>query len=295
MWESRAKGLFTKKLVSADQLAGNFFLLAKWHEKEFTVNVQTAHDAGVACMLFYEADPESVSFDLKNIDGWPEEKVIDLQNIINAVMVGGVDGVPRDVKGVMIDCSKVIQKDGKKITAQWIAGYGDWLLQKVWDLLGIPVYLYMDQNPLIEWKNDPVSIETLYTFIAKWGGVCTVDWANEIDENGYPVNWSVVDKDGAISIVEKPSLTYDDGQPWLFIFYHLDGDGNIDVIHHYVEATLAETLGFSPPAQDPVDESEWDGNEGDDNFEDKGIKQILSMILIEQKKTNVYLENIINL
>ena len=275
MWASKAKGLFTKQLVTAAQLAGNDFLLAKYG-KDFHTNVQTAHVAGVACMLFYEADPEPyLDWNLDDRDNWDEWKCDDFVNIINAIMVGGINGVPRRVDGVMMDASKVDLPGGKKITAQWIVGYCEWLMNKVYDALKLPIYLYMNRNPINAWKHDTVSIETLYSFIARWEGVSTFDFWVGVGENGVPA-------DNA-----KPLLPYDDGQPWLFWFYHVDDDGNIDVLHQYDAATLYGVLGFTPAVSgEPYDSGNSGGDGGSEPVVSGKTNELLTAILAELKETN---------
>ena len=53
MWESKAKGLFTKKLISSSDLSGKDFLIARYDDS-FHTNVQTAYDNNIPCFLFYE-------------------------------------------------------------------------------------------------------------------------------------------------------------------------------------------------------------------------------------------------
>jgi hypothetical protein len=238
----RSKGLFAKKLVTASQLVGRDYLIAK-HGDSFHANVQTAFDAGVPCLLFYENDPEKLIDCGLNEKNWPDDKNADLQAIIKDVMVGGVQGTRRAIHGIMIDCSKVVQSNGKILTAQWIAQSGNHLMNRVWSLLKIPVYLYMNMNPINQYKDDAVSTETLRQFIGRWGGVSTVDWA-QVGADGYPV------------ADERPLLPYDDGQPWKFWFYHVDsnpstGSGtNIDVLYQWDKVRLygKDELGYQAPA-----------------------------------------------
>jgi hypothetical protein len=245
MWQLKAKGLFTKELITAEKLAGKDFLVSK-HGDSFHTNVQTAYDAGIPTLLFYEADPEPMINSGLDPDGWSDAGMPDLQNIINDVMVDGLGGVKRAVHGVMIDCSKfsyvATQGNGEKktiyITAPWISEYGSELLMRTSKRLGLPVYLYMNMNAVTYYKSigDSVSVETLYRFIASWQGVSTVDWAG-VDTAGYPLD------------TEKPVLPYDDGQPWLFWFYHLNADGMIDVLHQYGKEYLygEDELNFKAP------------------------------------------------
>ena len=232
---SRSRGLFTKKLVSAAQMAGKDYLITK-HGDSFHPNVQTAYDIGIPCILFYENDPEKLIDSGLNEKNWPDDKNADLQAIIKDVMAGGLGGTKRAVHGIMIDCSKVMQTDGKILTAQWITRTGSHLLSRVWALLGIPVYLYMNMNPINQYKDDPVSTETLFGFIASWQGVSTVDWA-QVGADGYPV------------ASEKPTLPYDDGQPWRFWFYHVNSNTNIDVLYQWDRAWLycEKELGYQIP------------------------------------------------
>jgi hypothetical protein len=251
-WESKAKGLFTKKLISAADLYGKDLLISQYDDS-FHTNVQTAADFGIPTMLFYPNDPEKLIQSGLNPDSWGDDQHEDLQNIINAVMVGGVTGVPRAVQGVMIDCSKVYTTDSKKLTAQWITETAAHLGSRIWALLKLPVWYYMNMEPITAWKDDANMLETLNTFIDNSGGIATVDWAT---------------LDGDIpASTKKPTLPYDGGKPWSFWFYHVDENVNIDVLAYADTNSIYGDawLNFTPSSSsgDPSAGSGSDGDSGD--------------------------------
>lgn len=274
MWEAKARGLFTKKLISQADLVNRDFLIAK-HGDSFHQNVQTAYDLGKPCLLFYENNPELlVPYGLDE-SKWPDDQNEDLQAIINDVMVGGVNGTKRAIHGVMIDCSKTITSDGKTLTVQWLTQTGQNLINKVWKYLRLPVYLYMNMSPVYTYKSRLNDIETLYGFIAANQGISTVDWAT-ITPQGFPID------------SERPVLPYDDGQPWQFWFFHVDNNVNIDVLHYFDKATLYKTLNYSAstPPVTPGDP----GDSGDSG--DSGVDS--SLVLAELQKQTLLLQQILD-
>ncbi len=273
MWEAKSRGLFTKKVITKADLTGRDYLIAK-HGDSFHQNVQTAYDVGKPCFLFYENNPELLIDLGLDVNRWPDDQNQDLQAIINDVMVGGVNGSKRAIHGVMIDCSKTITSTGKTLTSQWLTQTGQNLINKVWKYLKLPVYLYMNMNPVNTYKNNLNDIETLYSFISANQGISTVDWAT-ISPAGYPID------------SERPVLPYDDGQHWLFWFYHVDSSVNIDVLHYFDKTTLYQTLNYSVsiPSTDPGDPGDT-GNTGDSTVDS-------SLVLAELKKQTLVLQEML--
>jgi hypothetical protein len=269
MWEAKAKGLYTNNLITKADLSGKDYLIAK-HGTSFHTNVQTAYDVGIPCILFYENNPELLVDNGLNVNNWPDNQNEDLQNVINDVMVGGVNGVKRAIHGIMIDCSKTISSTGKTFTVQWLTQTGQNLINKAWKYLKLPVYLYMNMSPVYTYKNSLNDIETLYSYIAANQGISTVDWAT-ITSTGYPID------------SEKPVLPYDDGQPWIFWFYHVNSAVNIDVLHYHDKATLYSSLNYSP--------SSSTGNTGDTG--DTGSTVDSSLVLAELVKQTALLQQIL--
>jgi len=270
MWESKSRGLFTKKVITQADLNGRDYLIAK-HGDSFHQNVQTAYDAGKPCLLFYENNPELLVDLGLDVNRWPDDKNQDLQAIINDVMVGGVNGSKRAIHGVMIDCSKTITSTGKTLTVQWLTQTGQNLINKVWKYLKLPVYLYMNMTPVHTYKNNLNDIETLYSFISANQGISTVDWAT-ISPAGFPI------------ASERPILPYDDGQHWMFWFYHVDSAVNIDVLHYFDKTTLYQSLNYSAviPPVNP-------GDPGDPG--DSGVDSTL--VLAELRKQTLLLQEML--
>lgn len=275
MWEAKARGLYTKNLISKSALSGKDFLIAK-HGDTFHQNVQTAYDVGIPCMLFYENNPELLGDYNLGEQYWPDDKNIDLQNVINDVMVGGLNGAKRAVHAIMIDCSKTVSSTGKTFTAQWLTQTGQNLINKVWKYLRLPVYLYMNMSPVYTYKNNLNDIETLYSFIARNDGVSTVDWAT-ITSAGYPID------------SEKPVLPYDDGQHWQFWFYHVDSSVNIDILHYFDKTALYSEWNYSPSTNSGDSGSTDDGSSGDSGSSTVDSSEVLA----ELKKQTALLQQIL--
>ena len=181
-WTDNALGLFTQDLVSPLDLDGYDFLIAEINDT-FTDNVQSAYDAEKPCILFanHHITTDDVNYGM-NPDLWN-------QHIESHPLIKDLDkyiysgDVKRVIHGVMINCQYVTDENKEPLTVTWWTERNRWLLNTIYARYELPIYMYLNKDPVIEYKDE---IESVYK-LCKDFGVSVVDFVHIFDENEYPV------------------------------------------------------------------------------------------------------------
>jgi len=231
-WTKKARGLWVDGvLVTKEQLSDMDYLIAKGDEF-FHRNVQTAYDAGIPCILFYENRPEIwIDAGLNELK-WPDSANICLKEI--KALVGS-----RAIHGVMIDMSRTRAENGTALMASWIIRTGQHLINRVWETMRKPLFMYMNRNPLTVPGISSEDVELIRGFLEK-NDTSTVRLTS-CDNNLLP-------------LAERPLLPYDGGQSWSFWQYASKTTGILFSISSMTVDALHELLGFevtSPIDPDP--------------------------------------------
>ena len=180
MWSDNALGLFSQSYVYPAALADYDFLIAEIGES-FTANVQSAYDAKIPCILFApnKVLKWHVDFGLNN-PNWPtaEQEPL-IKDLDRYIMMGDVK---REIHGIMLDCEYVTDEFKSPLTVNWWYERAKWMLDMIWNRYRLPIYLYMNKDPVTEYNVQP-DIELVYKLCADYG-VSVVDFVAE----GFPSN-----------------------------------------------------------------------------------------------------------
>lgn len=208
-WSSRAIGLWhdSKDPLSATSLQGMDFLLAKIGANFVQGHCNLAYNAKIPFGLFFEADPELYGLcPIGDFNRWPDITGDPTIKMLDSYIMSGT--MKRAIHFIVIDCSKTINSYGKTITPMWIVKTGERLISLIWQKYKLPVYLYMNQNPVVSAATDPAGKEALNLFLNSNGDGLSVFSKPAIGVDGYPA-------DGT-----RPVLAYDGGKPWGFWLYN---------------------------------------------------------------------------
>lgn len=123
------------------------------------VNIQIASDIGVPCFGVYRLDPELYLENKGGLDStqWAQgEADLQMQTLKRQIFMAS--GAKRRIHGIILDCSKYKQNDGKLITGNWVRAVALFIYNAIWDTWKIPVYMYFSPASI---SNDKVVMETL--------------------------------------------------------------------------------------------------------------------------------------
>lgn len=210
-WKKCARGVFLDgdQAGSVEKLKPYGVLIAKLGSA-FNANVQTAYECGRPVVVF--AEHQILKWHVEcGLDKakWPlpaQEPLI--QAIDHAILSGGAKIA---VHGIMLDCSSTKNELGETLTSTWYTERTDWMLNMVYKRYGLPIYLYMNKNPINTYKGQ-AGEQGVIQLMAKHG-VCTVSLVSNLDD-GYPFP------------LVYPSLPYNDTSlvRWNFWLYDLTED-----------------------------------------------------------------------
>ncbi len=227
-WGGNARGIYWRKDKSYYAPKQYDFVIAE-ASKDFPATIQDAYDTGKPILLFYANNPE-LYVDM-NLGAWPEP---DNDPQIKEIdrMLKMANGAMRKVHGIILDCSKVRMSNGKNLTDVWIAEHGKHMVEIIWKRYHLPVWMYMNGDPLKAWPNS----QHIIGLIENWG-LSTVSIAEEVD--GYPINGS------------KPNLPYSGKNGWDFWLYSVGDDWKF--LYNGDVASLYKILNFTPRDTVPAD------------------------------------------
>jgi len=175
-----ARGIYVKgnQIISIEKASQYDFIVGEIGSN-CANTIQVAHDVDIPFILFTPSMLGRAVIDQgPDVAEWKTENQPCIKELDRAIYS---NGVKRIIHAIMVDCSAVEDEKGKPISAWWITVYSDWLLKKIWQRYGIPVYLYMNKQPYALANSD--GREMLISLIAEWG-LCTVTQVQVID--GYP-------------------------------------------------------------------------------------------------------------
>jgi hypothetical protein len=237
IYSNKPKGIWVDggDEISVADLAGKDFLIAKVGTK-FHANVQNAYDAKIPLIMFYQFRPEIWEGSVLNVNAWPADQNICINEIRNWVMSGGSK---RAIHGLMLDCSEPNPRN--KTDVFWLTMPAKKFIDDLWAEFKMPNYLYMNRNPLTLYTSQ-TGKDTLYQFVASQDGMSTPTWVN-VDVNNIPL-------DGT-----KPLMDYNNTKTWFWL-YKVAGARLLALYMQGDKATLYDDLGFiggsvTPPVVDP--------------------------------------------
>lgn len=228
-WTGKSRGLWADSSVevTAEQLtAGKYDFLITKHGTALHKNVSAAAKAQIPCVLFYEANPGA--WDVLDETRWADERNIQLNEIIGDIFYDNT-AIKRGIHGVMVDAS-IVNKGGTKFSGPWIKTNAQHLLARVWARVGLPNYLYINQEPIMAWLSSAADKENLFQLVKGQGGMSTATFV--ASANGYPA-------DGT-----KPVMQYNNPK-WFFWLFKDLGGGKIEVVYNGDKTTLYKELSFS--------------------------------------------------
>jgi len=265
MWTNNARGVYIRaEDIELPNLSNYDFVFAD-PSIHFTDDVQAAYEAKKPILLFFQNDPEL--YRDMNLGSWPEPDDDPQIKVIDS-MLRMQSGAMRKVHGIVLNCSKVRMSDGDNLTDVWIAEHGKHMVEIIWKRYHLPVWMYMDGNPLRAWPNSQSIINWIEGI-----GVSVVSIVQEKD--GYPA-------DGT-----KPTLPYHGSKGWGFWLYSVDNDWKW--LYNGDVKTLYEMLAFEAEEQEEPEEPEEPGEEPTEEPSDTvGLSKFEKMVIAR-------LDRIINL
>lgn len=178
-WKLNARGVHIPKDKPAPILEPYDFVVAEIGTT-FHANVQAAHDEKIPIFLFAPSmlDKSRVDQGPDVVDWKPGAQPI-IKELDKYILV---NGVKRAIHGIVIDCSAIDNGEGKPLSGWWIATYSDWLLNEIYKRYTIPVYMYMNGQPMNAVNTEGAIL--INNLIDEWG-ICVVSPTATID--GWPV------------------------------------------------------------------------------------------------------------
>lgn len=229
-WTKNAKGIYLddgQAVADFGKLANQDFLIARTGEK-FTANVQAAYDACVPCIMFVGSEITRWIIDHGvEMDGWPKIENTPVGKEVQRYLYAGT--ARRAVHGIMIDASAVSDDEKGKLTATWITRWQKYVIDQIYRLHRLPVYLYMNKSPIKAHK-DTDGEQAIIQMLREYG-VSTVNFVSTI--NGYP--------SGEL----QPDLPYNGGRDWTWHFW-LYSSSPMSFLYNGSAEALYDELGYTP-------------------------------------------------
>lgn len=235
-YNTRARGIWVDgdDEITATELASYDFLIAKVGSK-FHGNVQSAYDAKIPLIMFYQFRPEIWLGSTLNEASWPADQNVCLTECRSWIMSGGTK---RAIHGLMIDCSDPMPQN--QTDAVWLTKPAKKFFDDLWNEFRMQSFLYLNRNPITLLGKTQTGKDTLYGFVASQDGISTTTFV-PVDMAGLPVESS------------KPIMDYNNTKTWFWL-YRLSGKRILSLYMQGPKAALYSELGFSTaPPIPPVD------------------------------------------
>jgi hypothetical protein len=190
----------------------------------FHVSIQQAYNKKIPALLYYKNDPELLVQSGMNPSKWADAQNQDLQNILAALFVGPpANKAMRAVHGIVLDCNKIKQNDGKYLTANWVFDTATHLIERLkFYAPGVPVFVQINGTTTAHFEGQDINArETMYNFVANnlngWFTIVgsVVATTSGMTSKLYNMEWSVTpptppaddgEDDGGVPPATSPGL-----------------------------------------------------------------------------------------